>query len=52
MLAYNPTPPFHAGSPANAGEALVQKVQVFGKQLIEASSVATQQAAMQLNTRT
>lgn len=47
MLEYNPAPPFDTGSPENAGEALVQRVQDFGKQLIEASFVATQQAAMQ-----
>ncbi|MEG3860994.1 DJ-1/PfpI family protein [Microcoleus sp. herbarium12] len=48
ILEYNPAPPFNAGSPESAGEILVEKVQKFGEQLIEASQAATKQTALRL----
>lgn len=48
LLEYNPAPPFNAGSPESAGEILVERVQKFGEQLIEASLVATKKRAIVL----
>ncbi|MEG4804339.1 DJ-1/PfpI family protein [Microcoleus sp. ARI1-B5] len=48
LLEYNPAPPFNAGSPESAGEILVEQVQKFGSQLIEASLEATKQTALGL----
>ncbi len=48
LLEYNPAPPFNAGSPENAGEALVEQVKQFGESLIEASLAQTKQTATQL----
>ncbi|BAZ51103.1 ThiJ/PfpI domain protein [Nostoc sp. NIES-4103] len=45
LLEYNPAPPFNAGSPENAGEAIVAQVKMFGKQLIAASMAQTKQTA-------
>lgn len=48
LLEYNPSPPFNAGSPESAGEALVEQVKKFGEQFIEASRVQTKQTASTL----
>jgi cyclohexyl-isocyanide hydratase len=48
LLEYNPAPPFNAGSPESAGEILVEQVNKFGEQLIEASLAATKQTALGL----
>jgi len=40
MLEYNPAPPFNAGSPEGAGEALTQGLQQFAKPLLEATQAA------------
>jgi cyclohexyl-isocyanide hydratase len=48
LLEYNPAPPFNAGSPESAGEILVEQVNKFGEQLIEASLAATKQTALRL----
>jgi len=48
LLEYNPAPPFNAGSPESAGEILVEQVQKFGEQLIEASLAVTKQTALRL----
>jgi cyclohexyl-isocyanide hydratase len=47
-LEYNPAPPFNAGSPESAGEAVVEQVKKLGEQLIAASLAQTQQTATQL----
>jgi cyclohexyl-isocyanide hydratase len=44
MLEYNPQPPFRTGSPALAGERLVQQVKMVGKDLILASQAAAQKS--------
>jgi cyclohexyl-isocyanide hydratase len=48
LLEYNPAPPFNAGSPESAGEAVVEQVKKLGEQLIAASLAQTQQTATQL----
>ena len=48
ILEYNPAPPFNAGSPESAGEILVEQVNKFGEQLIEASLAVTKQTALRL----
>lgn len=48
LLEYNPAPPFNAGSPENAGEALVQQVKKIGEQLISASLEQTKHTATRL----
>lgn len=48
LLEYNPAPPFQAGTPEQAGDVLVEKVQQFGKQLIEASQEQAIQSAAKL----
>jgi cyclohexyl-isocyanide hydratase len=45
LLEYNPAPPFNAGSPENAGEAVVQQVRKLGNPLITASLMQTKQTA-------
>ncbi|GAX36946.1 DJ-1/PfpI family protein [Nodularia sp. NIES-3585] len=45
LLEYNPAPPFNAGSPDNAGEALVKQFTKFGSQLIKASLIQTKKTA-------
>lgn len=40
MLEYNPAPPFNAGSPESAGEALTQGLQQFAKPLLDATQAA------------
>lgn len=45
LLEYNPAPPFNAGSPESAGEALVEQVNKLGEQLIKASLIQTQETA-------
>ncbi|NJK47541.1 DJ-1/PfpI family protein [Candidatus Gracilibacteria bacterium] len=47
LLEYNPAPPFDAGSPELAGDALVKRVQHFGKELIAASLEQTKQLSIQ-----
>jgi cyclohexyl-isocyanide hydratase len=48
LLEYNPSPPFNAGSPENAGEVVVEQVKMFGEQLINASLAQTKQTAIKL----
>lgn len=48
LLQYDPQPPFNVGLPSKAGEDLVKKVQAFGKDIIAASLVQTQQTAREL----
>ena len=40
MLEYNPTPPFNAGSPEDAGPALTQALEQFAKPLLDATQAA------------
>lgn len=47
-LEYNPAPPFNAGSPESAGEAIVEQVKKLAEQLIAASLAQTQQTATRL----
>jgi cyclohexyl-isocyanide hydratase len=46
LLEYNPAPPFDAGSPERAGDALVKQVQQLGKELIAASLEQTKQLSI------
>ncbi len=50
LLEYNPALPFNAGSPENAGEAVVKQVRRFGGELIKASLIQTQETAKLLGT--
>ncbi|MBE9053310.1 DJ-1/PfpI family protein [Nostocales cyanobacterium LEGE 11386] len=50
LLEYNPAPPFNAGSPENAGEAVVKQVRRFGGELIKASLIQTKETANLLGT--
>lgn len=45
LLEYNPAPPFNAGSPENAGKAVVGQVKLLGKELFAASMAQTKQTA-------
>ncbi|MBO3460404.1 DJ-1/PfpI family protein [Aetokthonos hydrillicola Thurmond2011] len=49
LLQYDPAPPFNAGIPQKAGEAVVQQVKKLGEQLVEASLAQTKRAAAQLS---
>ena len=48
LLEYNPAPPFNAGSPENAGDILVQQVNKFAEELIQASKAQTQAIALRV----
>lgn len=43
--SYTPEPPFNAGSPETAGEAVVQSLMQLGKPLLDAFQTQTQKVA-------
>ena len=49
MLEYHPEPPFNAGTPETAGEAITQTLLHLGQALIEALLAQTKRTAKQLN---
>lgn len=49
MLEYHPEPPFNAGTPETAGEAITQQLLHFGKPLIDAFLTQTKETAIQMN---
>jgi len=48
LLEYNPAPPFDAGSPETAGEAIVHRFNQLGKRLQAASLAQTRETAARL----
>jgi cyclohexyl-isocyanide hydratase len=48
MLEYDPQPPFRAGTPETAGEAVTQSLMQAGQPLIEAFWMQTRSTAMQI----
>lgn len=49
MMEYTPEPPFNAGTPETAGEAVVRSLMQLGKPLLDAFQTQTQRVAAQLN---
>ena len=52
MMEYNPEPPFNAGTPETAGEAIVQPFMQAGKPLLDAFQTQTTNTAAQLQLET
>ena len=50
MMEYTPEPPFNAGTPETAGEAVVRSLMQFGKPLLDIFLAQTQKVAAGLNT--
>lgn len=49
MMAYDPAPPFKAGTPETAGEAIVTRLLQPGQSMIDAFLAQTRETAMRLN---